>query len=121
MIWHNINFWRVASFGLFAMVLFFVFLEMGVKPKFTIEASSMEIVESPEYGALFKFTIRNDGRAGDAYVNCYLYLYERGGDKQSDYIVLGIDSGQSKSGELFIPLRPGQTVHDWRVEIHNYD
>lgn len=119
MLWHNINFWRVTTFGLFGAVLIFAFLNMGVGPKFMLESSSMELVKEPQYGALFKFTIRNEGAGGDAYVNGYLYLYERGGDTETDYTTVGINSGETKSGELFIPLRPGQTVHDWRVEIIN--
>lgn len=119
MLWRNINFWRVTTFGLFAAVLVLAFINMGVKPKFMLESSSMELQQSPEYGALFKFTIRNDGAGGDAYVNGHVYLYERGGDTETDYTVLGVNEGETKSGELFIPLRPGQTVHDWRVEIIN--
>jgi uncharacterized protein (DUF58 family) len=120
MLWRNINFWRGSTLVLFGVTLVFAFMYMGATPKFRIESSSMEIVEQPQHGALFKFSVRNDGKSGDAYVNCYAYLYERGGDEETDYTVLGINSGETKSGELFVPLRPGQTVHDWRVEILNY-
>ena len=119
MLWRNINFWRLTSFGLFAVVLAFVFVNMGTAPKFVLQESSMELKEQPRYGALFKFTITNEGADGDAYVNGHLYLYERGGDTETDYTMVGINSGQTKSGELFIPLRPGQTVHDWRIDIIN--
>jgi hypothetical protein len=119
MIWKNINVWRLTALGLFGIILVFAFLNMGVAPKFSIEASSMELVQEPQYGARFHFTIKNEGAGGDAYVNCHLYLYERGGDTETDYTTLGVNSGETKDGELFIPLRPGQTVHDWRVEIIN--
>lgn len=119
MLWRNINFWRVTTFGLTAVLLFFAFTNIGVAPKFDLQDSRMELVEAPQYGARFHFTISNEGADGDAYVNCHLYLYERGGDTQTDYTTLGISSGETKSGELFIPLRPGQSVHDWRVEIIN--
>lgn len=119
MLWRNINFWRVSTFGLFAVVLVFAFYNMSISPKFVLQSSDMVIKQEPQYGAQFYFTIKNEGSSGDAYVNCNVYLYERGGDTETDYTVLGINKGETKSGELFIPLRPGQTVHDWRVEVIN--
>jgi hypothetical protein len=118
MLWNNINFWRLAALVLFGAVLILAFPHLKPGPRFKLEASSMEIQSEPKYGALFRYTIRNDGGAGgEAYVNFHAYLYERGGDSEDDYIVIGINAGETKSGEFFMPLRPGQTVHDWRIEI----
>ncbi|MHB0867401.1 MAG: hypothetical protein ACYC6B_08420 [Thermoleophilia bacterium] len=119
MLWRNLNFWRLTTFALFAVILIIAFRGMGVAPKFILEDSSMELRQEPQYGALFRFTIRNEGAGGDAYVNGNVYLYERGGDTETDYTTMGINADETKSGELFIPLRPGQTVHDWRIEIVN--
>lgn len=118
MLWNNINFWRISAFIMFAAVLILAFPHLKTGPRFVLESSSMEITDTPRYGALFKFTINNEGRSGEVYVSCNAYLYERGGDYESDYTVLGINSGETKSGQLFIPLRPGQTAHDWRVEVN---
>lgn len=117
MLLNNINFWRImtAVFFVATLVLLFPWLDFG--PDFTLESSDMEIVSEPTYGARFTFEVSNSGDAGDAHVSCFLYLYERGGDTEGDYIVIGIDGGETKSGELFIPLPDGQEVHDWRVEV----
>jgi hypothetical protein len=77
----------------------------------------MEIVTSPVYGARFTFEVSNDGDDGEAHVTCLLYLFERGGDTESDYVVIGIEEGVTESGELLIPLPEGQQIHDWRVEV----
>lgn len=119
MLWRNLNFWRLTTGAVFAVILVFAFSSMGLEPKFILVDSSMELKNEPQYGALFKFTVRNDGASGDAYVNGNLYLYERGGDTETDYTTMGVNSGETKSGELFIPLRPGQSVHDWRIELVN--
>lgn len=118
MIWSNINFWRVASFALFAAVLVLIFPHLKLEPDFTLESSSVELVDSPEYGAKCTFTVSNSGKGGEAYVTCHVYLYERGGDAVDDYTLLGINSGETDSGEIFIPLREGQSIHDWRVEVN---
>ncbi len=118
MLWNNINFWRLASFVLFAAVLALAWPHLDLAPRFVLRSSDMEIVQAPEYGARFTFTVANEGGSdGEAYVTCHVYLYERGGDTEDDYTVLGINAGEEKNGELFIPLIPGQTVHDWRVEV----
>lgn len=117
MLWNSINFWRITAVVLFIAVLALLFPYLGTSPRFVLESSDMQVVNSPEYGALFTFAVSNEGRGGDAYVTCRVYLNERGGDSEEDYTVLGINSGETDSGELFIQLRPDQTVHDWRVEI----
>ncbi|RJQ44042.1 MAG: hypothetical protein C4534_07000 [Gaiellales bacterium] len=117
MLFNSINFWRLTSLALFAAVLVLLFPWLGLSPDFELETAEMQLVDSPTYGARFTFTVRNDGDAGDARVTCHLYLFERGGDTESDHIVIGVEGGQSKSGELFIPLPQGQTVHDWRVDV----
>lgn len=117
MLFNSINFWRLTTLALFVAVLVLLFPWLGFGPRFELESSKMELVDSPTYGARFDFTVRNEGEAGDAHVTCYLYLYERGGDSESDYTVIGIDAGEAKAGELFIPLPQGQPVHDWRVEV----
>ena len=117
MLWRNINFWRIAALALFAAVLVLAFPHLKTSPRFSLESSNMEIVSEPEYGARFTFSVSNDGRSGDAYVTCRTYLYERGGEMEEDYTVMGISSGETDSGELFMPLRPGQTVHDWLVVV----
>jgi hypothetical protein len=118
MLWNNINFWRVAAFVLFAAVLALSWPYLGLSPRYELRSSDMQVVQAPEYGARFTFTVANEGkRDGEAYVTCHLYLDDRGGDTEDDYVVLGINKGDEKSGELFIPLRPGRTVHDWRIEV----
>jgi len=118
LLWKNINFWRIATFALFIAVLALAFPLLKTDPHFVLDDSSMQIVESPTYGALFKYSIRNDGKSGgEAYVNFHVYLYERGGDQEDDYKTVGVNSGETESGEFFMGLRPGQSVHDWRVEI----
>lgn len=119
MLWNNINFWRLAAFGMFAAVLILAFPLLKTGPRFMLESSSMELVSSPQNGALFKFTVKNEGRSsGDVYVSCNVFLYERGGEYESDYTVMGINAGETEEGSLLIPLRPGQTVHDWKVEVN---
>ena len=118
MIWNSLKFWRVAAIVLFIAVLALAFPLLKIGTHFVIEDSSMQIVESPSHGALFRYTIKNDGASGgEAYVNFYAYLYERGGDSEDDYKTAGVNAGETKSGEFFMELRPGQTVHDWRVEL----
>jgi hypothetical protein len=117
MLLNNINFWRIATALLFVAVLVLLFPWLDFGPDFTLESSSMEIVNEPLYGARFIFEVNNDGDAGDAHVTCYLYLFERGGDTESDYVVVGVEENTTESGELFIPLPDGQQVHDWRVEV----
>ncbi|MHB0915154.1 MAG: hypothetical protein ACYC5A_01885 [Thermoleophilia bacterium] len=117
MLFSSINFWRLTTMLLFAAVLVLLFPWLGLGPDFTLEESSMEIVEAPLYGANFTFTVSNSGDSGEARVACFLYLYERGGDTKDDYTVIGIDAGATESGELFIPLPQGQKIHDWRVEV----
>ncbi len=118
MLWPNLNFWRIAALALFIAVLALAFPLLKTGPHFVLEDSSMRIVETPKHGALFRYTITNDGGSGgNAYVNFHAYLYERGGDTEDDYKLVGINAGETKSGEFFMELRPGQTVHDWRVEL----
>ena len=118
MLWNNINFWRFAAFALFAAVLVLGFPYLQLEPDFALESSDVQLVDSPEYGARCSFSVSNGGKDGEAYITCHLYLYERGGDSVDDYTVLGINSGETDSGEIFIPLKDGQTVHDWRVEVN---
>lgn len=117
MLFKSINFWRFTSLALFVAVLVLLFPWLDFGPRFALESSRMELVTAPAYGANFTFTVKNDGGGGDAHVTCYLYLYERGGDTASDYTVIGLAEGETKSGELFIPLPQGQEVHDWRVDV----
>lgn len=118
MIWSNINFWRLASLALFIAVLILLYPHLGLGPRIVLEDSNVELVETPQHGAKCTFTVRNEGGSdGEAYVSCHLYLYQRGGDMEEDYTLMGVNSGDSKSGELFIPLNPGQTVHDWQVMV----
>ncbi|MHB1361166.1 MAG: hypothetical protein ACYCW5_01025 [Thermoleophilia bacterium] len=118
MLWKNLKFWRLAAFGLFAAVLVLAYPHLKPGPHFVLEESNMEIVTSPQYGAKFTYTVKNDGGAGgETYVNFHCYLYDRGGDQEDDYETVGINSGETKSGEFFMQLRPGQPVHDWRIEL----
>jgi hypothetical protein len=118
MIWNSLTFWRIAAIGLFIAVLALAFPLLKTGPHFVLDDSSMQIVESPKHGALFKYTIHNDGdSSGEADINFHAYLYERGGDQEDDYKTVGANPGETKSGEFFMELRPGQTVHDWRIEI----
>jgi hypothetical protein len=118
MIWRSLNFWRVAAIVLFIAVLALSFPLIKRGPHFVLEDSSMQVVEAPSHGALFKYTIKNDGSSGgEAYVNFHAYLYERGSDSEDDYKTVGVNPGETKSGEFFMELRPGQTVHDWRIEL----
>lgn len=117
MLFNSINFWRVTTAALFIAVLVLLFPWLGLGPDFELEDSAMQLVDSPTYGARFTFTVRNDGEAGDARVSGHLYLFERGGETEGDSIVIGVGEGETKSGELFIPLPQGQTVHDWRVDV----
>ncbi len=118
MLWKSLNFWRVAAIVLFIAVLALAFPLLKSGPHFVLEDSSMQIVESPSHGTLFKYTIRNDGKSGgEVYVNFHAYLYERGGDQEDDYKTVGVNAGETVSGEFFMQLRPGQTVHDWRIEL----
>jgi hypothetical protein len=118
MLWSNINFWRLTSLVFFITVLVLAYPHLGREPRFVLDSTNVEIVDAPEHGAKCSFTVRNEGGSdGDAYISCHLYLYERGGDTEEDYTVLGVNSGESKSGEIFIPLGPNQTIHDWQVLI----
>lgn len=118
MLWKNINFWRIATLALFVAVLALAYPLMKPGPKFRLEESDMRVVETPSHGALFKYKVKNDGSSGgDTFVNFHVYLYERGGDSEDDYVIIGVNAGETKEGEFFMPLRPGQTVHDWRVEL----
>lgn len=119
MLWRSLNFWRIATFCLFAAVLALSYPLLNPGAKFQLQDSSMQIVnDGSRYGALFKYTVRNDGSdGGEAHVNFHAYLYDRGGDSDDDYTTIGVNAGGTKSGEFFMPLVPGQTVHDWRVEI----
>jgi len=118
LLWKNINFWRITTFALFIAALALAFPLLNIGPHFVLDDSSMQIVDSPKHGALFSYTIRNDGKSGgEVMVNFHAYLYERGGDSEDDYKTIGVNAGETKSGEFFMELRPGQTVHDWRVEL----
>ena len=118
MLWNNLTFWRIAAIGLFIAVLALAFPMIKAEPHFVLDDSSMEIINSPKQGALFRYTVTNRGDSdGEADINFHAYLYERGGDKEDDYKTVGVNAGETKSGEFFMELRPGQSVHDWRVEI----
>ena len=78
MLLNSLNFWRITALALFVAVLVLLFPYLKIGPSFTLESSQMEIVEEPTYGAHFDFTVNNDGRAGDARVTGYLYLFEAG-------------------------------------------
>jgi len=118
MLWRSLQFWRIAAIALFIAVLALIYPLLKTGPHFVIEDSSMQVVDSPSHGALFKYTISNDGDSGgEAYINFHCYLYERGGDQEDDYETVGVNAGETKSGEFFMELRPGQTVHDWRIEL----
>lgn len=118
MLWKSLKFWRIATLILFIAVLALAYPNLKSGPKFVLEDSGMEIVDSPKHGALFKYKVKNDGTSGgDVFVNFHAYLYERGGDAEDDYTTIGVNAGETKSGEFFMPLRPDQSVHDWRVEV----
>jgi len=118
MLWKSLTFWRIATVALFIAVLALAFPHLKSGPHFVLEASSMQIVETPRHGALFKYTITNDGASGgETYVNFHAYLYERGGDQEDDYTTVGVNAGETKAGEFLMELRPEQTVHDWRIEL----
>jgi len=118
MLWKSLNFWRIATLALFIAVLALAFPLLKSGPKFVLEDSSMEIVESPTHGALFKYKVKNEGTSGgDTFVNFHAYLYERGGDSEDDYTTIGVNAGETKTGEFFMPLRTSQPVHDWRIEL----
>lgn len=118
MLWGNLKFWRIAAIGLFVAVLALAYPLLKTGPHFMLEESNMQIVETPGHGALFTYTIKNDGDAGgETFVNFHAYLYDRGGDSEDDYKTVGINAGETKSGEFFMELRPGQTIHDWRIEL----
>lgn len=118
MLWKSLNFWRIATFVLFIAVLALAFPNLKSGPEFVLEDSGMQIVETPSHGALFSYKVRNEGTSGgDTFVNFHAYLYERGGDAEEDYKTIGVNGGETKTGEFFMPLRPNQSVHDWRVEL----
>ena len=118
MLWNNLKFWRVAAFAMFVAVLALAFPYLKPGPHFVLEDSSMQLVDSPKHGALFKYTVKNDGSSGgEIDVNFHCYLYERGGDQEDDYETVGVNAGEAKSGEFFMELRPGESVHDWRIEL----
>ena len=118
MLWNNLTFWRITAISLFIAVLVLAFPMIKAEPRFVLNDSSMEIIDSPKHGARFRYTGTNKGDSGgEAFVNFHAYLYERGGDQEDDYKTVGVNPGETKSGEFFMELRPGQTVHDWRIEI----
>lgn len=118
MLWKSINFWRIATLVLFVAVLAMAYPLIKPGPKFVLEASSMRVVDSPKHGALFTYTVKNEGSSGgDTFVNFHVYPYERGGDALDDYTTVGVNPGETKSGEFLLPLNPDQTVHDWRIEL----
>ena len=118
MLWRSINFWRITTAILFGIVLILAVPHLRPETRFTLESSSMQMQNGPRYGAVFKYTVKNTGTDGGSVdVNFHAYLNERGGETQDDYESIGINAGQSKSGEFFMPLSPGQVVHDWRIEL----
>ncbi len=118
MLWRSINFWRIAAMFLFVLVLILAFPLLKPGPRFELTSSGMNIQSGTRYGADFHYTVKDTGGAsGDVNVNFHAYLNERGGDSQNDYITIGMDSGQSKSGQFFMPLVPGQKVRDWRIDL----
>ena len=118
MLWNNLRFWRIATLGLFVAVLALAYPNLKPSQHFVLEDSSMQIVDSPKHGALFRYAVTNDGtQGGEIDVNFHCYLYERGGDQEDDYERIGVNAGETKSGEFLMELRPGQTVHDWRIEL----
>ncbi|MHB8142862.1 MAG: hypothetical protein ACYDGX_04260 [Thermoleophilia bacterium] len=118
MLWSSLKFWRFSALVLFLAVLALAYPHVGPQTHFVLKSSSMEMQSGDRTGALFRYTVQNTGsQGGSVNVNFHAYLYDRGGDTDDDYVTIGVNAGQTKSGEYFMQLRPGQTVHDWRIEL----
>ncbi len=119
MLWRSLNFWRITAMALFVAVLILAFPLLKPGARFELRSSAMNIQRTgTKYGADFRYTVKNTGSdGGEVNVNFHAYLNDHGGESQDDYITIGINAGQSKSGQFFMPLIPGQKVHDWRIEI----
>ena len=118
MLWSSLKFWRFAALALFLAVLALAYPHLRPPTHFVLTSSSMQMQTGDRTGALFKYTVRNTGSEGGSInVNFHAYLYDRGGDSSDDYIAIGLNAGQTKSGQYFMRLQPGQTVHDWRIEL----
>ncbi len=119
MLWRSLNFWRIAAIILFILVLILAFPLLKPGPRFKLQSSAMNIQKTGTmYGANFHYSVKNTGGlGGEVNVNFHAYLNDRGGESQFDYITIGINAGETKSGQFFMPLVPGQAVHDWRIDL----